>query len=73
MKRMVVLVYLRLSTKPIEQLQRKMSESLRDNIIKGAYWLREPGISPTCIIIYQGVIANEVIKQSMYLVKNIKI
>ena len=54
-------VYLRLSTKPIEQLPRKMSESLRDNIIKGGYWLREPGPRPTFIIIYQGVVAYEVI------------
>ena len=55
-------VYLRLSTKPLDQLPRKMSENLKDNIIKGAYWLREPGDSPTFIIIYQGVIVDEVIK-----------
>ena len=55
-------VYLRLSTKPLDQLPRKMSENLRDNIIKGAYWLRDPGDSPTFIIIYQGVIADEVMK-----------
>jgi len=55
-------IYLRLSTKPIEQLQRVVSESLRNDILKGAYWLRQPGISPSCIIIYQGVIANEVMK-----------
>tara|TARA_B100000287_G_scaffold150383_1_gene142148 strand:+ start:45 stop:2324 length:2280 start_codon:yes stop_codon:yes gene_type:complete len=54
-------VYLRLSTKPIEQLPRTMTESLRDNIIKGGYWLREPGPSATLIIIYQGIVADEVI------------
>ena len=35
-------VYLRLSTRPIEQHQRPMTQELRDDIIDGGYWLREP-------------------------------
>ena len=36
-------VYLRLSTRPIEQIERKMTDDLRQQIVDGAYWLREPG------------------------------
>src|SRR5690606_14480913 len=39
-------VYLRLSTRPIEQIPRTMTPSLRQSIVDGAYWLREPG--PNC-------------------------
>ena len=36
-------VYLRLSTRPIEQIKRAMTDELRQAIVDGAYWLREPG------------------------------
>ena len=35
-------VYLRLSTRPLEQPQRVMSEELRQDIVDGAYWMRKP-------------------------------
>ena len=35
-------VYLRLSTRPLDQLPRSMTPELRDEIIDGAYWLRRP-------------------------------
>lgn len=53
-------VYLRLSTRKIEQLPRALSEEDKDNIVKGAYWLRKPTSSTTRAIIYSGAIAPEV-------------
>ncbi len=54
-------VYLRLSTRSIEQPPRKMDASLADDIIRGGYWLRPP--TPHCevAIAYQGVLASEAI------------
>jgi hypothetical protein len=33
---------LRLSTRPVEQIKRAMTPELRQAIVDGAYWLREP-------------------------------
>ena len=54
-------VYLRLSTKPVEQPQREMTPELAADIIQGAYWLRKPGPNCELVIAYQGVIAQEAI------------
>jgi pyruvate dehydrogenase E1 component len=40
-------VYLRLSTRSIEQPQRMMTPELEQGIVDGAYWLRKPG--PNCL------------------------
>jgi pyruvate dehydrogenase E1 component len=54
-------VYLRLSTRVIEQIPRSATPALIDDIIRGGYWLVPP--SPNCeaIIAYQGVLASEAI------------
>ena len=65
-------VYLRLSTRSIEQPHRQIDESLKDNILKGGYWLKKPGANPNIIIIYQGVIANEVIEAASMLGERFK-
>ena len=36
-------VYLRLSTRPVEQIERKMTPDLAQQIVDGAYWLRYAG------------------------------
>jgi pyruvate dehydrogenase E1 component len=54
-------VYLRLSTRPVEQPLRAMSADLVQDIINGAYWLRPPGPNASVIIAYQGVVAPEAI------------
>jgi pyruvate dehydrogenase E1 component len=54
-------LYLRLSTRPIAQPAREMSDSLRDDIIAGGYWLREPAPGATIAIAYCGAIAPEAI------------
>ncbi|MCW5685239.1 MAG: transketolase [Pseudolabrys sp.] len=54
-------VYLRLSTRPVEQMQRAMTPTLRQNIVDGGYWLREPGPNAQVVIAYTGAIAPEAI------------
>ncbi|SEE49636.1 pyruvate dehydrogenase E1 component [Rhizobiales bacterium GAS188] len=55
-------VYLRLSTRQVEQPQRDMSGALRDDIIDGAYWLRKPGPNAQVVIAYTGAVAPEAIE-----------
>ncbi|MHB2170197.1 transketolase [Alsobacter sp. R-9] len=54
-------VYLRLSTRPIEQPPRAMSEDLARDIVNGAYWMRRPGPNASVVIAYQGAVAPEAI------------
>ena len=53
-------VYLRLSTRPLEQPRRAL-DSIRKGVIDGAYWLREPGPNCEVVIAYQGTVATEAI------------
>jgi pyruvate dehydrogenase E1 component len=50
-------VYLRLSTRPVEQPQRPMTAELRQGIIDGAYWLRPPGPNCQVVVAYSGAVA----------------
>lgn len=54
-------VYLRLSTRPLEQPVRAMTGELANDIIQGAYWMRPPTPNTSVMIAYQGVIAPEAI------------
>jgi pyruvate dehydrogenase E1 component len=54
-------VYLRLSTRPIEQLNRAMSAELERDVLNGAYWLRKPGPNADAIVAYAGAVAPEAI------------
>ena len=54
-------VYLRLSTRPVEQIARTMTPELRHDIVDGAYWLRKPGPNAQVIVAYTGAIAPEAI------------
>jgi pyruvate dehydrogenase E1 component len=55
-------VYLRLSTRPIEQIKRPMTAELRQAIIDGAYWLRRPGPNCQVVVAYTGAVAPEAIQ-----------
>jgi pyruvate dehydrogenase E1 component len=55
-------VYLRLSTRPIEQPARRSNPKFRQGVIDGAYWLREPGPNCEVVLAYQGAVAPEVIE-----------
>jgi pyruvate dehydrogenase E1 component len=55
-------VYLRLSTRPIEQPRRAMVAELRQAIIDGAYWMRRPGPNCQVVVAYTGAVAPEAIQ-----------
>ena len=52
-------VYLRLSTRPVEQVRRAMTPELAQEIVDGAYWLRAPGPNCEVVIAYTGAVAPE--------------
>ncbi len=55
-------IYLRLSTRPIEQIKREMTPELRQAIVDGAYWLREPGPNCQVVVAFSGAVAPEAIQ-----------
>ena len=55
-------VYLRLSTRTIDQLGREMNPALAQDIIDGAYWLRKPGPNAQVVVAYTGALAPEAIE-----------
>ncbi|MBW8302036.1 MAG: hypothetical protein K0M60_20785 [Hydrogenophaga sp.] len=54
-------VYLRLTTKPLEQPGQRVDDAFRQGAVDGAYWLRKPGPNCSVVIAYQGAVANEAI------------
>src|SRR6202035_4626785 len=55
-------VYLRLSTRTLDQPQRIMTSDLQGGITEGAYWLRKPGPNAEAVIAYTGAVAPEAIE-----------
>jgi pyruvate dehydrogenase E1 component len=57
-------VYLRLSTRPLEQAMRPAvnEDEFARGVIDGGYWLRQPGPNAEVVIAYQGCVAPEVIE-----------
>jgi pyruvate dehydrogenase E1 component len=55
-------VYLRLSTRPVEQIKRAMTPELRQGIVDGGYWLRRPGPNCQVAVAYTGAVAPEAIQ-----------
>src|SRR5262249_11595760 len=60
-------VYLRLSTRTIEQAQRPVSAVLHNDITEGAYWLRKPGPNAEVIVAYTGAVAPEAIEATGFI------
>lgn len=54
-------LYLRLSTRTLEQPTRKLDAQKTADIIEGAYWMREPGPNAEVVIAYCGTVAPEAI------------
>ncbi|BAI74289.1 pyruvate dehydrogenase E1 component (plasmid) [Azospirillum sp. B510] len=54
-------VYLRLSSRALEQPTRTMDADLARDIVDGAYWLRRPGPNAQVVIAYTGAVAPEAI------------
>ncbi|MBV5263868.1 transketolase [Pinisolibacter aquiterrae] len=55
-------VYLRLSSRAIEQPSRTLSEETRADIVEGAYWMRRPGPNAEAVVVYTGAMAPEAIR-----------
>jgi len=55
-------VYLRLSTRALDQLSRPLTRELRAEIIDGGYWLRRPEPGSDLAIVYTGAVAPEAIE-----------
>jgi pyruvate dehydrogenase E1 component len=55
-------IYLRLSTRTIEQPQREMTDALARDIVDGAYWMRKPGPNAQVIVVYTGAVAPEAVE-----------
>jgi pyruvate dehydrogenase E1 component len=54
-------VYLRLSTRTVEQPERELTGALRDAILAGGYWLKPPADGAELAIVYQGAVAPQAI------------
>jgi pyruvate dehydrogenase E1 component len=54
-------VYLRLSTRTIDQPKRQIDESLARDIVDGGYWMRKPGPNAEIVVAYAGTLAPEAI------------
>ncbi|UCI10690.1 transketolase [Mesorhizobium sp. B1-1-8] len=52
-------VYLRLSTRPIEQPGRAVDQALADAMLSGGYWMRKPGPNAEVVVAYTGAVAPE--------------
>jgi pyruvate dehydrogenase E1 component len=63
-------VYLRLSTRPLEQPKRSLDDAHRKAIIDGAYWLRPPGPNCEICIAYQGAVGPEAIAAAGFLAED---
>jgi pyruvate dehydrogenase E1 component len=55
-------VYLRLTTRPVEQPSRAMTPELARDIVDGGYWMRQPGPNAQIVVAYTGALAPEAIK-----------
>ena len=55
-------VYLRLSTRPVEQISRPMTPEFEHDIVQGAYWLRKPEAGCNLILAYTGAVAPEAVQ-----------
>ena len=60
-------VYLRLSTRPLQQLSRTIDAALSREIVDGGYWLRRPDPSCDLVIAYMGAVAPEAIEAAGWL------
>ena len=55
-------VYLRLTTRALDQPARELSDTMKADIINGGYWLRRPEPGTGLAIVYTGAVAPEAIE-----------
>jgi pyruvate dehydrogenase E1 component len=54
-------VYFRLSTRPVDQPDRRLDEALTEGIVAGAYWRCEPAANADLAIAYCGAVAPDAV------------
>jgi pyruvate dehydrogenase E1 component len=64
-------VYLRLSTRSLEQSERTIGETLRDEIIAGGYWLKPPAPGAALAIVAMGAVMPEALEAHAQLIDEI--
>jgi len=60
-------VYLRLTTRSIEQPTKRLDEDFKQGTIDGAYWWRKPGPNCELVIAYQGAVAPQALEAAGFL------
>ncbi len=63
-------VYLRLTTRILEQPGKRLDDGFKQGTIDGAYWWREPGPGCEVVIAYQGAVAPEALQAAGILAQN---
>ncbi len=64
-------VYLRLSTRAIEQPEREMTPALRAEVVAGAYWQVAPAAGAELAIVYCGAVAPEAMEAHRQVVEDV--
>lgn len=64
-------VYLRLSTRPLDQPERSLTEAQLDDLLRGAYWHVPPGPDAEVAIVYTGVVAQEALEAHAQVLEDI--
>jgi len=65
-------VYLRLSTRTVEQPRRRLGAAEEAAIIDGAYWMRAPGPGCELVIAFTGALAPEAIAATGFLAESMR-
>jgi pyruvate dehydrogenase E1 component len=64
-------VYLRLSTRPLDQPQRTLDSEFRDAIVRGGYWLSPPGPGASLAVVCSGVVTPDAIEAHAQILEDI--
>ncbi len=64
-------VYLRLSTRTIDQPERRLDDALREAVIAGGYWLVPPDPAAELAIVYSGALAPEAIEAHRLILEDV--
>ena len=64
-------VYLRLSTRVIEQPRRDFDQGLAGDVIAGGYWLKPPAEGASLAIVYSGAVAPEALEAYQRIVDDV--
>jgi len=64
-------VYLRLSTRHVEQPERNLTAEEREHIVLGGYWLKEPGPNAEVALVASGAVVSEAVEAHGQIVEDL--